>query len=157
MMKKLLYCCFLPAFSFTFIFACNNRKISKNSAAMGGSATTSGYQVDSLPLPYATPSVKNFSKVIGWKDGTTPVAPTGFGVTKFADGLNHPRWIYVADNGDILVAESNTVLKGIAKIGSKLSRKIKTQGYGVSANRITLFRDADKNGIPESRHVFWKD
>ena len=68
--------------------------------------------LDTLPPPYETKSVKNFSKVIGWKDGTTPVAPPGFTVTKFADGLEHPRWIYVADNGDIFIAESNTILKG---------------------------------------------
>jgi len=139
--------------SFVVISACGN-KISKNPDAFRGSATTSGYNTDTLPPPYATRSAKNFSKVIGWKDGKIPVAPQGFTVTKFADGLDHPRWIYVAGNGDIFVAESNTILKGIVKIGSKISRKIRTQGYGVSANRITLFRDADKNGIPESRHVF---
>lgn len=121
---------------------------------MAGSANTSGYNVDALPPPFATPSAKNFSKVVGWKDGKKPVAPAGFTVTKFAEGLDHPRWIYVAENGDIFVAESNTILKGIVKVGSKMSRKIRTQGYGVSANRVTLFRDADKNGIPESRHTF---
>lgn len=136
------------------VSGCVNKKINKNPQVVAGSATIQGDKTDSLPPPYATPSAKNFSKVIGWKDGTTPVAPAGFTVTKFADGLDHPRWIYVSENGDIFVAESNTILKGVVKIGSKLSRKIRTQGYGVSANRITLFRDADKNGTPESRHVF---
>lgn len=107
-----------------------------------------------LPAPFATKSTKNFSKVIGWKDVQTPVAPPGFTVTKFADGLEHPRWIYVGPNGDIFVAESNTVLKGIKKLGAKISRKIKTHHFGESANRITLFRDGDKNGVPESRYVF---
>lgn len=109
---------------------------------------------DTLPAPFSTKSAKNFSKVIGWPEGKTPVAPQGFSVSKFADSLDHPRWIYVSDNGDIFVAESNTILKGIKKIGAKISRKIKTQNMGESANRITLFRDADKNGIPESRYVF---
>ena len=136
------------------ISGCGSSKGAKNPNPLGGSANTSGYNIDSLPPPFATKSEKNFSKVIGWKDGKTPAAPSGFTVTKFADGLDHPRWIYVADNGDIFVAESNTILKGIVKIGSKLSRKIRTQNYGVSANRITMFRDADKNGLPESRHVF---
>ena len=99
-----------------------------------------GYQKDSLALPKATPSVRNFSLVTGWPEGSAPVAPAGFEVTKYADGLDHPRWIYVADNGDVFVAESNTVLKGIMKIGAKLSRKIHTQHDGVSANRIVLFR-----------------
>lgn len=153
-MKKLSYRHLLPAVGFIFLCACGNKKISKNPEALGGSTTTSGYKTDSLPPPYATPAAKNFSKVIGWTDGKTPIAPAGFTVTKFADGLDHPRWIYVADNGDIFIAESNTILKGIVKVGSKISRKVRTQGYGVSANRITLFRDSDKNGIPESRHVF---
>ena len=152
-MKKYLFAPIIVS-STIFFSACSNNKASKNPHAFGGSATTQGYAVDTLPPPYATPSAKNFSKVIGWEDGKTPIAPTGFTVTKFADGLDHPRWIYVADNGDIFIAESNTILKGTIKVGSKMSRKIRTQGYGVSANRVTLFRDADKNGVPESRHVF---
>ena len=78
-----------------------------------------------MQSPYATESAKNFSQVIGWNNGEMPVAPEGFTVTKFADGLQHPRWIYVAENGDIFVAESNTILKGIKKFGAKISRKIK--------------------------------
>ena len=109
---------------------------------------------DTLPPPFATKSTRNFSKVIGWSDGKTPTAPEGFVVTKFADSLNNPRWIYIADNGDIFVAESNTILKGIKKIGAKLAPKIKTQNYGSSANRITLFRDSNKDGVFETRHVF---
>ena len=109
---------------------------------------------DMLPGPYETKSTKNFSKVIGWRNGAMPIAPSGFTVTKFAEGLEHPRWIYVGSNGDIFVAESNTILKGLLKFGAKISRKIKTQHIGVSANRITMFRDADKDGVPEQRFVF---
>ncbi len=109
---------------------------------------------DTLPPPFSTKSVTNFSKVIGWKEGQTPKPPEGFTVTKFAEGLEHPRWIYVADNGDIFVAESNTILKGIQKIGAQIAPKIKTQNIGESANRITLFRDSNKDGVFESRHVF---
>ncbi|MBC7588957.1 MAG: sorbosone dehydrogenase family protein, partial [Chitinophagaceae bacterium] len=108
---------------------------------------------DTLPAPFETKSAKNFSKVIGWKD-EKPVAPIGFTVTKFADGLEHPRWIYVGSNGDVFIAESNTILKGILKFGAKISRKIKTQHIGESANRITMFRDANKDGVPEQRYVF---
>ena len=111
-----------------------------NKGSYKGSANTGGYQADSLAKPKATPSVKNFSLVTGWPEGAAPVAPGGFSVTRFAAGLDHPRWIYVAENGDVFVAESNTVLKGIIKIGAKLSRKIHTQHNGVSANRIDLFR-----------------
>lgn len=115
---------------------------------------SSNYPFDTLPAPYETKSVKNFSKVIGWKDGKTPVAPPGFTVSKFAENLQHPRWIYVGDNGDIFIAESNTILKGILKFGAKISRKIKTQHIGESANRITMFRDADKDGTAEQHFVF---
>ncbi len=107
-----------------------------------------------LPPPFATESVKNFSKVIGWDKGRTPVAPAGFTVTKFADSLENPRWVYVAPNGDIFVAESATVVKGVKKVEAEISGKAASQNMGSSANRITLFRDADKNGIPESRHVY---
>jgi glucose/arabinose dehydrogenase len=131
---------------------CSNKKI--NEVSYKGSATTSGYQKDSLSAPYETKSIQNFSQVEGWHANQTPVVPPGFTVTKFAEGLDHPRWIYVADNGDIFVAESNTILKGFKKIGAKLSRKIKTQHIGRSANHILLFKDTDKNGIPESRSVF---
>ncbi|WP_428660533.1 PQQ-dependent sugar dehydrogenase [Runella sp.] len=112
---------------------------------------------DTLPAPFSTKSVKNFSKVIGWEAGQTPTAPAGFTVSKFADGLEHPRWIYVADNGDIFVAESNTILTGIKKVGAQIAPKIRTQNIGESANRITMFRDADKDGVFESRHVFLED
>ena len=145
----------VAALSLLFISSCSNKKINKD--PYGGSVNTSNYDVDSLPAPFATKSIQNFSMVVGWKDGKTPVAPKGFTVTKFADGFDHPRWIYVADNGDIFVAESNTILKGIKKVGSKISRKIKTHHFGESANRITMFRDANKDGVPESRHVFMEN
>jgi len=125
-----------------------------NKGSYNGSVNTSGYQPDSLPPPYETKSVKNFSKVLGWQNGETPKAPDGFIVTKFADSLDHPRWLYVADNGDVFVSEANTELKGIKKIGAKLSRKIKTQHYGKSANRVIRFADADHDGIPEKRSVY---
>ncbi len=125
-------------------------------SSAGGSRqpVTISYGTDSLPAPYATKSKTNFSKVIGWPKEKTPIAPEGFAVTKFAEGLNHPRWIYVAENGDVFVAESNTILKGLKKIGAKLSRKIKTQDYGESPNRIILFKDTNKDGVAENRSVF---
>ena len=108
---------------------------------------------DSLPAPYETKSVKNFSKVIGWPENKTPVAPDGFKVTKFADGLQNPRWIYVTPNGDILVAEANKETKGIKKVTDKISGKAESQNAGESANRITLLRDMDNDGTPELKQV----
>lgn len=97
-----------------------------------------------LPEPYATKSVKNTTKVMGWPEGKTPVAPDGFVVTKFADSLDHPRWIYVAGNGDIFVAEANSAKSVLDKV----------TGKNKSADRITLFRDANNDGIPEVRNTF---
>jgi glucose/arabinose dehydrogenase len=94
-------------------------------------------QVD-LPEPYATPDTKRNSKVIGWPEGKTPIAPEGFVVTKFADKLNSPRWFYVTPNGDLLVSESQTNRKK-------------------SANDIILFRDTDHDGTPDLRQTFMKD
>ncbi len=116
-------------------------------------ATTSVQQV-SLPQPYATKSVKNFSKVIGWSGMQKPVAPAGFVVTKYATDLVNPRWIYQAPNGDIFVAEANTESNVAKKVADAVSGKAESQRLGESANRITLFRDADKDGKPEVRHVF---
>ncbi len=112
------------------------------------------FQTDTLPAPYTTKSTSNFSKVIGWKEGEAPVAPEGFTVSRFAAGLENPRWIYQGPNGDIFIAETNTVLHGIKKFGAKISRKIKTQHLGVSADRIILFRDADRNGSYETAISF---
>ncbi|TDH26560.1 sorbosone dehydrogenase family protein [Segetibacter sp. 3557_3] len=106
---------------------------------LAGSTTFSQKQTGAtktvdLPAPFATPAARNSPRVIGWKDGRTPIAPAGFVVTKFADSLENPRWIYVAPNNDIFVAESRT--------GNR------------SPNRITLFRDNDLDGKPEFRSVF---
>lgn len=147
-MKTFLFLLLSATFLF---FNCTNKV---NPGAYEGSVKTENYDADSLPAPFATKSVKNFSEVTKWPDDKTPTAPAGFVVTKFADSLEHPRWIYVADNGDIFVAESNTVLKGILKLGANISPTIKTQHIGESKNRITLFRDADKNGIYEQRFIF---
>lgn len=107
-----------------------------------------------LPEPFATKSVQTFSKVIGWSEGKMPTAPQGFTVEKFADGLRNPRWIYEAPNGDIFVTESNTEVKGVKKVAAQVSGKAKSQNLGESANRITLFRDADKDGNFEIKSVY---
>lgn len=132
-------------------WACGNaNKAPQYSAKNAANSAVS----DTLPLPFATKSSRNFSKVIGWSGGQKPIAPEGFSVTQFADSLDNPRWVYVGSNGDIFVAESSTVLKGIKKLGAKIIPKIKTQNLGSSANRITLFKDRNKDGIFETRYVF---
>jgi glucose/arabinose dehydrogenase len=102
----------------------------------------------SLPDPYATPSARNNSKTIGWPDDKIPVAPNGFTVTKFASGLDNPRWMYVAPNGDIFVAEANTVSDGFKKTG------IESNSRNTSKNCIILLRDANHDGVPEMQQLF---
>ncbi len=94
----------------------------------------------------------------GWAPGTTPAAAPGRAVNAFAAGLDHPRWLYVLPNGDVLVAETNAPErpedgKGIKGWFFKLFQK-RAGGAVPSANRITLLRDADGDGVAETRAVF---
>ena len=79
-------------------------------------------------------------------------------MTRFADGLSHPRWLHVLPNGDVLVAESNAPAgkSGIRGIkGAVMKQVMKKAGAGApSADRITLLRDTDGDGVAESRAVF---
>lgn len=140
------------------ISACNPGKSyetnKKENAGKSDTLTTRGHEEIRLAAPYATKSVQNFCDVTGWPAGKTPLAPAGFTVTKFADSLDNPRWIYVGPNGDIFVAESTTEAGGIKDIQNKLSGKSKSQNSGKSANRITLLRDTNHDGIPELRKIF---
>ena len=109
---------------------------------------------DSLPPPFATRSATNFSHVIGWKENETPAAPQGFTVSKFADGFDNCRWMYILSNGDILVAESNSNHPLGEKIGGTILGASKSNNLSNSADRITLLRDHDKNGVPEVHDNF---
>ena len=94
----------------------------------------------------------------GWAAGAKPVPAAGTAVNAFASGLEHPRWLYVLPNGDVLVAETNAPPKpedGKGIKGWVMKRVMKKAGSTVpSANRITLLRDADGDGIAEMRTVF---
>lgn len=107
-----------------------------------------------LPKPFATKSSTNFTKVLGWPAGKTPVAPAGFTVTKFADKFINPRNIYVAPNNDIFVSEANTEIKGVLKIGADIIGASKAERLDESANRITLLRDTNNDGNPDLRTTF---
>jgi glucose/arabinose dehydrogenase len=109
-------------------------------------------KTNSLPQP--SKSHGNYSKVIGWKEGETPVAPSGFKVTKYVDGFQNPRWMYETPNGDILVAQSNSNYSFFKQIGAALIGAGKSNNLKHSANIITLLRDANKDGIPELRETF---
>ena len=100
----------------------------------------------------------NIAPAKGWSAGTMPSPAADFSVTAFATGLDHPRWLYVLPNGDVLVAETNAPARpdhapGIRGWIFRLVQKRAGAG-GDSANRIALLRDADGDGIAELRTVF---
>jgi glucose/arabinose dehydrogenase len=98
----------------------------------------------------------NVATATGWPAGIMPTAPTGFTVTPFARDLDHPRWLYVLPNGDVLVAETNAPPKEVGGIKGWIQKQFMSMaGAGTpSANRITLLRDKDGDGKAETRSTF---
>jgi glucose/arabinose dehydrogenase len=92
----------------------------------------------------------------GWSAGQAPVPAPGLKVNAFATGLDHPRWIEVLPNGDVLVAESMFVERPPRSLFdyAMISTMRRADAIGVSANRITLLRDSDGDGVAEIRQVF---
>ena len=110
------------------------------------------------PRVQMIPTIK-IAKVVGWQGAAKPVAPAGLAVNQFADKLDHPRWLYELPNGDVLVAETNSPPRkpeGIKDV--IMGWLMKSAGAGApSANRITLLRDTNGDGIADVRSVFLKD
>ena len=111
------------------------------------------------PTKTAIPTV-NTAPAKGWPPGTTPVAASGLTVSAFAAGLDHPRWLYVLPNGDVLVAETNrpsaSEEKGNGGVKRWAMKRVMARaGAGTpSPNRITLLRDMDGDGVAETRSTF---
>ncbi len=97
----------------------------------------------------------HIARTTTWPEGTTPDAADGLSVTAFSEGLDHPRWLYVLPNGDVLVAESNKQERKPRGFIERVERWVmKRAGAGVkSADRVSLFRDADGDGVAELRSV----
>jgi len=112
-----------------------------------------------LPSPHRTlvPTVE-VADTVGWKEGETPTAAAGFAVAEFARDLDHPRWLYVLPNGDVLVAESDAPPKpddGKGIKGAIMKTLMKKAGSATpSANRISLLRDDDRDGKADRSFVF---
>lgn len=100
----------------------------------------------------AVPTI-NIAKVVGWQGEAKPTAAPGLAVNSFADKLDHPRSMLVLPNGDVLVAEATQPARETQGIGDWIARKLMAEANGssLSANRITLLRDADKDGRAEYR------
>jgi glucose/arabinose dehydrogenase len=105
--------------------------------------------------PQGIPTLK-MPTARGWAAGQTPIAAAGLQVNAFAAGLKHPRWIHVLPNGDVLTAEALSVPGGIRSVFdyAMLSTMRRAAAVGESPNRITLLRDANGDGVAETREVF---
>ena len=100
----------------------------------------------------------NVAKAEGWPAGKMPTAAAGLSVNQFAGDLDHPRWLYVLPNGDVLAAESQS--PGTDKTGGmikgniqKLLMKKAGSGAKMSANKIVLLRDTSGDGVAETKTV----
>lgn len=140
--------CSAAALAAAVASACGSASTLGESATMGMAPTLVAPQTSLVPTI-------NVVTAIGWPDGAQPVAAPGTTLTAFARGLDHPRWLHVLPNGDVLVAETNAPPRpddddGIR--GKLMARYQKRAGGAVpSANRITLLRDGDGDGVAELR------
>ena len=139
----------LIVLSVVALSACESARLPVE-AGMGPSPQLPPPRESLIPTVHIAPAT-------GWPEGRTPVAAPGFRVNAFATGLDHPRWLHVLPNGDVLVAESNAPPRE-QKSGIKawfMRYFMKRAGAAVpSANRITLLRDADGDGVAETRTLF---
>ncbi len=112
-----------------------------------------------LPPPHSSllPTVL-VAPAVGWPAGHRPTPAAGLAVNAFATGLSHPRWLYVLPNGDVLVAETNAPARagGAPSLRERAMRWFMRRAGALvpSADRITLLRDTDGDGIAEQRTVF---
>jgi glucose/arabinose dehydrogenase len=131
--------------------ACNEQETATAEQTYGPKPT--------LPAPEKSliPTV-NVAKAVGWPAGGKPVAAEGMAVNAFATGLDHPRTLVVLPNGDVLVAETNAPPRPDEERGIKgwVTKMVMSRAGAdtQSANRITLLRDANGDGIAETRTVF---
>ena len=114
-----------------------------------------------LPNPHPTGAFPyvNIAHAVGWRGVEKPVPAEGLAVEAFARELDHPRWLYELPNGDILVAESDAPKSengGGGGIRGFIMRLYMNQAGAdqPSANRITLLRDADGDGVAETKERF---
>jgi glucose/arabinose dehydrogenase len=131
--------------------ACNEPSTVAVEQTFGPSPTLPAPQSSLIPTIDVAPAT-------GWPAGAKPTAANGMAVNAFATGLDHPRTVYVLPNGDVLVAETNAPPKpddgkGIRGWAQKFFQK-RAGAVTASANRITLLRDADGDGVAETKSVF---
>ncbi len=133
--------------------ACGDKALLPESAGIGPTPTLPEPRTSMIPTLHIAPAK-------GWPDGAAPATVAGTTVSRFGAGLQHPRWVYVLPNGDVLVAESDAPPKpeGSSKGGPKAwvqGLVMKKAGSKTpSADRISLLRDTDGDGVAETKTVF---
>ncbi len=143
----------LPLGLLAALASCGEQATLPSSAGVGADPT--------LPAPHPTPlpTIK-IARARGWGLGATPTPAPGLAVAAFAAGLDHPRWLYVLPNGDVLVAETNAPAKPDDSRGlSGIVEKVIMDRAGArtpSANRITLLRDTHGTGVADVKTTFLK-
>ncbi len=139
-MKRIL----LTGLALVALTACQKPTTSDGSEGYGPDPKMPAAKTSALPTV-------NARQAVGWAAGAAPVPAKGLKVARFAEGLEHPRWLYALPNGDILVSETNSPPregKGLQAMVAK--NMMKKAGAAVpSPNRITLLRDADGDGVAE--------
>jgi glucose/arabinose dehydrogenase len=131
--------------------ACGNNSVLPKSASYGANPELPAPQKSLIP-------VNNTASIKTWENGATPKPADGLAVKAFAEHFEHPRWIYVLPNGDVLVAESDKGTSWADTMGyggwvESLVRRIEGMSTK-SANRITLLRDTDGDGVADMRKTF---
>lgn len=150
MKNRFSYTATLAVFAF---LGCQSNSSKTQPQGTDSTVTTQNGAVE-LPAPDTTASKTKFSKVIDWPEGKTPTAPAGFVVTRFAANIKSPRNTYIAPNGDVLVALSNSERSTVEAVANAVTGKAKSEVPGKSANTILLYRDADHDGKTESVTTF---
>ncbi|MDB5971019.1 MAG: L-sorbosone dehydrogenase [Hydrocarboniphaga sp.] len=144
----------LLLFAAALLAACGSSATLPDGAGMGPNPTLPEPQRSLIPT-------LNIAPAKGWPEGSKPTAAAGIQVIAFADKLDHPRWLYTLPDGGVLVAETNAPPKpedGKGLRGKVQKLMMKHAGAGVpSANRITLLRDTDGDGVADQRSVYLKD
>jgi glucose/arabinose dehydrogenase len=133
------------------LFACTQKMPDSSKAYQ---VTNSSNQQVNLQPPYATKAVRNYCKIIGWQKGQMPIAPAGFKVSLYAEGLDNPRNIYVAPNGDVFASQATTEIMGLKKIGADIIGAGGSENIGKSPNNIIIFRDNNGDGTPDIKNLF---
>ncbi len=132
--------------------ACGERATAPLAAGMGPDPALPEPRQGLLPTVDIAPAM-------GWGAGEMPLPAEGLSVTAFATGLDHPRWLYVLPNGDVLVAETNKQPAPVKSVKGFMEKQIMriAGAEAPSADRLSLLRDADEDGVAETRTVLLDD